>query len=89
MFDVWFEYPIRSERSRFAIHSRLNRLAARVVTVLRFLPPGGAVRAFEFPGDPGILRLDPSWHQAAWQFVGWGSATSWMEPITCFSCCAW
>jgi len=72
MFDVWFEYPIRSERSRFAIHSRLNRLAARVVTVLRFLPPGGAVRAFEFPGDPGILRLDPSWRQAAGQFIGLG-----------------
>ena len=33
----------------------LARLAARVVTVLRFLPPGGAVRAFEFLGDPGLV----------------------------------
>jgi len=27
--------------------------------------PGGAVRAFEFHGNPGLIRLDPSWHQAA------------------------
>jgi hypothetical protein len=44
----------------------------RVVTVLRFLPPGGAVRAFEFTGDPGLVRLDPRWHQAARRFVELG-----------------
>ena len=37
--------------------------------MLRFLPPGGAVRAFEFHGDPGLVRLDPRWHQAALRFV--------------------
>ena len=26
-------------------------------------------RAFEFHGDPGLVRLDPRWHQAAWRFV--------------------
>jgi hypothetical protein len=30
------------------------------------------VRAFEFTGDPGLVRLDPSWHQAALQFIGMG-----------------
>ena len=40
-----------------------------MVTVLRFLPPGGAERAFEFSGDPGLVRLDPRWQQAAWRFV--------------------
>ena len=70
--DVWFQYPIHSGRSRFSIHPELARLGQRVVTVLRFLPPGGAVRAFEFTGDPGLVRLDPSWHQAALQFVGLG-----------------
>jgi hypothetical protein len=44
-------------------------LGLRVATVLRFLPPGGAVRAFEFHGDPGLIRLDPRWHQAALRFV--------------------
>jgi hypothetical protein len=72
MLDAWFEYPIHSERSDFSIHPALARLGARVVTVLRFLPPGGAVRAFEFTGDPGLVRLDPRWHQAALRFVDLG-----------------
>jgi len=42
------------------------------VTVLRFLPPNGAVRAFEFTEDPGLLRLDPSWLQASLRFVQLG-----------------
>jgi HupE / UreJ protein len=72
MLDVAFEYQIQSERSRFSIQPLLARLGARVVTVLRFLPPGGAVRAFEFTGDPGLVRLDPSWRQAALRFINLG-----------------
>ena len=72
MLDVLFEYPIQSDQSRFSIHPALDRLAARVVIALRFLPPGGAVRAFEFLGDPGLVRLDPRWFQAAGQFVELG-----------------
>ncbi|HYL72774.1 MAG TPA: HupE/UreJ family protein [Bryobacteraceae bacterium] len=72
MFDVLFEYRISSDQSRFSIHPGLARLGLRVVTVLRFLPPGGAVRAFEFLGDPGLVRLDPRWHQAALRFVQLG-----------------
>ena len=30
------------------------------------------MRAFEFVGDPGLVRLDPRWHQAALQFVKLG-----------------
>jgi hypothetical protein len=30
------------------------------------------IRAFEFPGDPGLVRLDPRWHQAALRFVKLG-----------------
>jgi hypothetical protein len=67
--DALLEYPIQSDRSDFSIHPRLERLASRVVTVLRFLPPGGAVRAYEFAGDAGLVRLDPRWHQAAGRFV--------------------
>jgi hypothetical protein len=72
MLDMLFEYPIRSEGSRFSIRPKLARLGIRTLTVLRFLPPGGAVRAFEFDGDPGLVRLDPRWHQAALQFVKLG-----------------
>jgi len=72
MFDVRFEYPIRSERSRFSIEPGLAHLGQRVVTVLRFLPPGGSVRAFEFIGDPGLVHLDPRWSQAALRFINLG-----------------
>ena len=72
MLDVLFEYPIRSDQSRFSIHPGLARLGLQVVTALRFLPPSGAVRAFEFVGDPGLVRLDPRWHQAALRFVKLG-----------------
>jgi hypothetical protein len=72
MLDVLFDYPIHSDQSRFSIHPGLGRLGERVVIVLRFLPPGGSVRAFEFIGDPGLVRLDPTWHQAALRFVELG-----------------
>jgi hypothetical protein len=72
MLDVLFDYPIQSDRSEFSIHPGLARLGLRVVTVLRFLPPTGVVRAFEYDGDPGLVRLDPSWYQAALRFVNLG-----------------
>ncbi len=72
LLDVLFEYPVQSDHSKFSVRSDLARLGIRVVTVLRFLPPDGAVRAFEFTGDPGLIRLDPRWHQAALRFVQLG-----------------
>src|SRR5438270_4897179 len=69
MLDVLFDSPIQSAQSRFSIRPRFARLGLRIITVLRFLPPGGEVRAFEFDGDPGLVRLDPRWHQAALRFV--------------------
>jgi hypothetical protein len=72
LMDVWFEYLVRSDRSSFSMHTTLARLGVRVVTVVRFAPPGGSVRAFEFTGDPGLIRLDPSWRQAAGRFIEQG-----------------
>lgn len=72
MFDVLFDYPIHSERAAFSIHPRFTGLAARVITVMRFLPPGGAIRAYEFLGDPGLVRLDPSWYQSVARFIELG-----------------
>src|ERR1700680_2441630 len=72
MLDVLFDYPIDSDQSRFSIHPGLGRLGERVVIVLRFQPPNGSVPAFEFIGDPGLVRLDPSWRQAALRFVELG-----------------
>jgi HupE / UreJ protein len=69
MLDVLFEYPIQSDTADFSIQPGFSRLGLRVVSVVRFLPPGGVVRAFEFTGDPGLVRLDPRWGQAALRFV--------------------
>ena len=69
MLDVLFEYPIQSANAAFSIRPRLERLGLRVTVALRFLPSGGAERAFEFHGDPGTVALDPRWHQAALRFV--------------------
>jgi hypothetical protein len=70
--DIQFDYPIHSDQARFSIHPGLGRLGERVVIVLRFQPPGGSVRAFEFIGDPGLVHLDPSWRQAALRFINLG-----------------
>ncbi|HZF39683.1 MAG TPA: HupE/UreJ family protein [Blastocatellia bacterium] len=69
LLDVLFEYPIHSDAADFSIHAGLGQLGLRVVTVVRFLPPGGVVRAFEFTGDPGLVRLDPRRLQAALRFI--------------------
>ena len=72
MLDVLFEYPIQSDKSRFSIRPEFGRLGVHVVTVLRFLAPNTPVRAFEFTEDPGLVRLDPRWYQAALRFVDLG-----------------
>ena len=69
LLDVQLEYPIRSDRSDFAIHPRVDRFGRTVSTALVFLPPGGVTRGYELLGDPGLVRLDPRWHQAALRFV--------------------
>ncbi|HXG88335.1 MAG TPA: HupE/UreJ family protein [Vicinamibacterales bacterium] len=69
LLDVAFAFPIRSETSKFSISPGLTRLGVRVNVVMRFLPPGGAERVFDVHGDPGIVQLDPRWHQAAFRFV--------------------
>ena len=74
LLDVAFSMPIESDRSRFAISPGLTRLGVRVNVVLRFVPPGGAERAFDIHGDPGIVQLDPRWHQAALRFTKDGFA---------------
>jgi hypothetical protein len=68
MLDTLLEYPIASEGAGFAVRPGFERLGVDVVTVLRFVTPDG-VRPFELRGDPGVVRLDPRRHQAAWHFV--------------------
>ncbi len=70
--DASFEYAIASDRSAFSIRPQFARLGIRVVTVLRFMPPDRPMRVFEYAGDPGLVRLDPRWHQAVLQFIRLG-----------------
>jgi hypothetical protein len=73
MMDVLFESPIHSDHSAFSIDpGGLARLGLRTITVLRYVLPDGTIRAFEYSGDPGLVRLDPRWHQAALRFVELG-----------------
>lgn len=72
LLDVQLGYPIRSELSQFSIRPAFAQLGMRVTTALVFLPPSGEERAFQFVGDPGLVRLDPRWHQAALHFVELG-----------------
>jgi hypothetical protein len=70
--DVLLDYPISTESASLAIHPKLARMGLQVLTSLRYLPPGGTERAFELHGDPGVVRLDPSWLNAALRFVQLG-----------------
>ena len=70
--DMLIEYPIRSASSRFAIRPGFERLGVSVMTSLRVVTPEGRVRPFEFRGDPGLVHLDPRWHEAARRFVAGG-----------------
>ena len=73
-FDLLLEYPITSDRARFSIDPQFARFGLRVATTLRFQLPDAPERAFHFAGNPGLVRLDPRWHQAAWRFIREGFA---------------
>jgi hypothetical protein len=71
--DALIEFPLARPGGRLAWRADVRRLGQRVTTVLRLVTPGG-VRAFEWHGDPGLVRLDPRWHQAALSFLREGMA---------------
>jgi hypothetical protein len=70
--DVWFEYPIQSDQSNFAIHATFDHLAVHETTALQFISPNGINRAYDLAGDAGLVSMDPSWVNAATRFVAMG-----------------
>ncbi len=72
VLDVMVTYPISSEQSEFSVNPEIGTLSNQTTTVLRFLVPGGAERVFNYLGNPGLVQLDPRWHQAAFRFVKMG-----------------
>lgn len=72
LLDVLLEVPAASASSRFSMEPHWAHLGIETRTVLRFLPEDGNERALQFEGDPGLVRLDPRWHQAAFSFARLG-----------------
>jgi hypothetical protein len=72
VLDVLVTFPIQSDQSDFSINPQLGTLAAETTTVLRFILPNGAERVFNYLGNPGLVELDPRWHQAAFRFIAMG-----------------
>ncbi len=67
--DALIEWPIRSDSAKFSLRVDFMDLGVTVLTVLHYLPPGGAERVYQIHDDPGLIRLDPRWFHAAWQFT--------------------
>lgn len=72
LLDVMLTVPITSDQARFSIDPALAHLGLETISVVHFLPPGRGERVFQYSGNPGLMRLDPRWHQAALRFVRLG-----------------
>jgi hypothetical protein len=70
--DVLLAFPITNPAAKFAVEPHLNRIAMETHTVLRFLPPSGEERIFEYTGNPGRIELEPSWWYASYRFTELG-----------------
>jgi hypothetical protein len=72
VLDVLIRYSINDATSDFSIAPEFARLGLQTTTVVRFLHVDGVERVFQLSGNPGLVRLDPRWHQAFVRFVGTG-----------------
>jgi hypothetical protein len=71
--DLELAYPIHSPNDHFGIQMLLGKgIANRTVTLVTFVRPDGASRAFRLLDQTGVVRLDPSWSQATWVFLTTG-----------------
>jgi len=69
-FDALIEYRLESAEPDLALDLRIAPgLRDRLRLDLRYLAPGGVVRAYEMSTGQGALALDPRWHQAALGFT--------------------
>jgi hypothetical protein len=69
LLDVSLVYKTSMPVADLSIRPNVERLGMRTVTTLRFIAGNGVNRAYEFTGDPGLVRLDPRWHHAFSRFV--------------------
>ena len=69
LLDLELEVPVGDAESRFALEPGLAHLGIRTLSVIHVVRPDGGERVFQYRGDPGRIRLDPTWMQAAAGFV--------------------
>ena len=69
LLDVELSVPITDPEARFSLEPGLDHLGIRTRSVIHFVRPDGSERSFQYVGDPGRVRLDPNWLQAASRFV--------------------
>lgn len=67
--DVLVAYPVPAGASRVSLESGLTHLAVETRTVLRYFGPDGAERVLRFTGNPGPVRLDPTWYETGLRFL--------------------
>lgn len=72
LLDVIVRYPLTGSASEYAVKPEFGGLGLRSTTVMNFLPEEDVRRVFEFSGSPGLVPLDPRWHQAFIRFVQLG-----------------
>src|SRR5687767_15631304 len=53
-----FPYTTLFRSSAFSIETDFARFGLRTLNVMRFLPPGGEMRVFQYTGDAGLLRSE-------------------------------
>ncbi len=76
MLDVLLDVPtngvIVGDDADLVLTPTWAHLGVRTTTVVTLLLRSGAERVITFDGDPGDVRLDPRWWQAAWRFMRTG-----------------
>ncbi|MEC9415258.1 MAG: HupE/UreJ family protein [Pseudomonadota bacterium] len=72
LLDVLITYPIKSRDSAFSIDLNFGGLGLNTTTIMTFISSEDVSRVYEFKGSPGLVELDPAWHNAFLRFVNSG-----------------
>ena len=67
--EALLEVPTEGLASDLVLEAQWAHLGQQTTTVLQLVQPDGTERVFTWEGDPGPVRLDPRWWQAAGRFV--------------------
>ena len=67
--DVALEYQVTDANAKLVLHPNLAQLGIRTTSVLYVVDANGQQRALSYSGNPAAVTLDPTWIDAAKQFV--------------------